>query len=162
MSWFQKSKLVTQSIPETVSILHDETTFYKQFTHDLLKAKKEVIIESPFMTSRRLNMLKPVFERLIARGIQVYILTRHPQEHDIDMLVQAEAGIRYFEDLGVQVLLCDGNHHRKLAMIDREILWEGSLNILSQSHSREFMRRLDSNKLAEEMFNFLKYARILI
>ena len=160
MSWFQKPKLVTQSIPETVSILHDETTFYKQFTHDLLKAKQEVIIESPFLTTRRLNMLKPVFERLIAKKVQVFIMTRHPHEHDLDMAEQAETGIRYFEGLGVQVLLCDGNHHRKLAMIDREILWEGSLNILSQSHSREFMRRMGSRKLAQELFKFLRFDKL--
>ncbi len=144
MSWFQKPKLVQQSIPDAVSILHDEKTFYKQFTHDLLEARQEVIIESPFITYRRLELLKPVFEKLISRGVEVFVMTRHPHEHDIDMAEQAEAGIRYFEGLGVQVLLCDGNHHRKLAMIDREILWEGSLNILSQSHSREFMRRMGS------------------
>ena len=161
MSWFQKPKLVTQSIPETVSILHDETTFYKQFTHDLLKARQEVIIESPFLTTRRIISLKPVFEQMIAKGVRVYVLTRHPDEHDLDMAEQAEAGIRYFEGLGVQVLLCDGNHHRKLAMIDREILWEGSLNILSQSHSREFMRRIESKELTQEMFNFLKYNQII-
>jgi len=61
--------------------------------------------------------------------------------------------------LGVQVLLCVGNHHRKLAILDRKILWEGSLNILSQTHSREIMRRIDSSKLTGEMFKFLKLER---
>lgn len=157
MSWFQKPK----SLPDAVSILHDETTFYKQFTHDLLKARQEVIIESPFIACKRLEALKPVFEKLIQRGISVIVMTRHPHDQGQDLEIQAETGIRYFEELGVQVLLCDNNHHRKLAMIDREILWEGSLNILSQSHSREFMRRIESNKLTQEMFEFLKYARFI-
>ncbi len=159
MNWFRKPQTQNQVNPNDVSnsILHDERTFYNQFTHDLLRTKQEVIIESPFLTIKRLNMFKPIFEKLVSRGVQIFVMTRHPHEHDEDMAEQAEAGIRYFEELGVQVLLCDGYHHRKLAMIDREILWEGSLNILSQSHSREFMRRIASKRLTEEMFKFLRY-----
>lgn len=154
MNWFRKSKPVPDVID---SILYDESTFYNQFTQDLLKARKEVIIESPYITVHRLRILKPTFEKLLSKGIKIYVLTRHPQDHDELMAEQAETGIQYFEAIGIQVLLCDGYHHRKLAMIDRKVLWEGSLNILSQSHSREFMRRIESKKLTEEMFHFLKY-----
>lgn len=160
MNWFRTPKMTHKSLLETASILHDEKTFYNRFTHDLLEAKQEVIIESPFLTTKRLNMLKPTFEKLIARGVEVFVMTRDPLEHDESMAEQAETGIRYFEALGIQVLLCDGGHHRKLAMIDREVLWEGSLNILSQSHSREFMRRIESKTLTEELFKFLKFDRL--
>lgn len=84
-------------------------------------------------------------------------MTRQPNEHDITLIEQAKAGIHYFEIIEVQVLLCKGGCHGKLAMIDRKILWKGSLNILSQSHSREFMRRIESKKLTEELFKFLKF-----
>jgi len=83
-------------------------TFYNKFKQDLLEAKQEVIIESPFIATRRLEKLKPVFETLVDRGIKVFIMTRDPLEHDESMSKQAEAGIRYFEALGVQILLCSG------------------------------------------------------
>jgi len=57
--------------------------------------------------------------------------------------------------MGVQTFLCSGNHHRKLAIIDRKILWEGSLNILSQNNSREIMRRIEGEAFATELFEFL-------
>ncbi|HUD44420.1 MAG TPA: phospholipase D-like domain-containing protein [Patescibacteria group bacterium] len=162
MNWFRKSKVTIEPVPDiTTSILYDETTFYNKFINDLSVTKEEVIIESPFITTRRLNILKPIFERLIAKGVQVFVITRPPHEHDGDMAGQAEAGIRYFECIGVQVLLGAGGHHRKLAMIDRTVLWEGSLNILSQSHSREFMRRIESRKLTEELFSFLRFDRFI-
>jgi phosphatidylserine/phosphatidylglycerophosphate/cardiolipin synthase-like enzyme len=151
---------VPNPLPESVSILYDETTFYNKFKQDLREAKQEVIIESPFITLKRLEMLKPLFESLVIRNVQVFIMTRLPQEHDNFMSEQAEDGIRYFEELGVQALLCTGGHHRKLAMIDRKVLWEGSLNILSQNQSREFMRRIESRKLTEELFNFLKFDQL--
>lgn len=162
MSWFNRSNKDTTPTPDcTGSILYDEKTFYNRFTQDLLEAKEEVIIESPYITVQRLLMLKPIFEKLAEKGVNVYIVTRNPNEHDETMAGQAEAGIQYFETLGVQVLLCVGNHHRKLAMIDRNVLWEGSLNILSQTHSREIMRRIENKKLAEEMFEFLKLGKII-
>lgn len=158
MNWFKKPKISNQPGQElTNSILYNEATFYNRFIRDLSEATEEVIIESPYITTKRLDMLKPVFEKLVNRGVKVYILTRDPQEHSETMEEHSRAGIRYFEVLGPQVLLVGGGHHRKLAMIDRKILWEGSLNILSQSRSREFMRRIESRKLTEEMFQFLKF-----
>jgi hypothetical protein len=161
MNWFKPFRLILQPLPEPVSILYDETTFYNKFKQDLLEAKHEVIIESPFITTKRLEMLKPIFEVLIDRSVQVFIMTRDPLEHDEFMSKQAEAGVRYFEVLGIQVLLCSGGHHRKLAMIDRKVLWEGSLNILSQTKSREIMRRIDSENMAVKMFEFLKLNRFI-
>ncbi|MFA6518878.1 MAG: phospholipase D-like domain-containing protein [Candidatus Shapirobacteria bacterium] len=143
------------------SSLYDERTFYRQFIRDLENSKKEVVIESPFITSSRMSHLTPIFTNLVRRGVKVYVLTRNPKEHTAIYEQQSETEIRKFEILGVQVLICTGNHHRKLAIIDQGILWEGSLNILSQTKSREIMRRMESKTLAIEMFNFLKLKKFL-
>lgn len=143
------------------STLHDEKTFYTLFLNDLRQCRKEVIIESPYITSQRLKMFMPVFKNLLSQGVKIYIMTRDPKEHSETMEVQSEYAISCFERIGVQVLLCMGNHHRKLAILDREVLWEGSLNILSQNYSREIMRRIESKELALEMFDFLKLQKFL-
>lgn len=161
MSWFNILRIKTQPSAEvTGSILYDEKSFYNRFTQDLLEAKKEVFIESPYITSLRMRLFRPIFTKLINRGVKVYIMTRDPKEHDLPQEYQSETEIRNFESIGVQTLLCLGNHHRKLAILDRKILWEGSLNILSQSRSREIMRRIESRKLSEEMFRFLNYKNL--
>jgi len=143
------------------SKLFDESTFYKAFVQDLAQCNREVIIESPFITTERMRVLYPTFEKLIKKNVSVYIFTRDPKEHSETMEIQSEAEIQRFERLGVQVLLCTGNHHRKLAILDRNILWEGSLNILSHSKSREIMRRIDEKDSAMEMVTFLKLAKFL-
>lgn len=56
--------------------------------------------------------------------------------------------------LGVTVLFT-GKLHRKIAITDNEILWEGSLNILSQSDSCEIMRRIVSCELSEQTVQFI-------
>lgn len=143
------------------SSLFDEKTFYKQFKRDLLRSKNEVVVESPFITTARMNKLAPVFNKLVSRGVKVYVVTRDPKEHKPPYAEQSELEIQHFERIGVQVLVCLGNHHRKLAIIDRKILWEGSLNILSHTKSREIMRRINDKGLTEEMFNFLKLGKFI-
>lgn len=143
------------------SDLFDETTFYQTFTKDLSKCKNEVIIESPYITTKRMKTFDRIFQKLLDRGVKVYIITRDPKEHEESMETQSEDAIRWCETVGIQVLLCLGNHHRKLAILDRQILWEGSLNILSQTHSREIMRRIKNEELALQMFDFLRLNKFI-
>lgn len=143
------------------SQLYDEMTFYQTFWKDLENCQEEVVIESPYITYQRMKTFDRIFERLIKKGVKVYFITRDPKEHEVGMEIQSEEVISYCETIGIQVLLCLGNHHRKLAILDRKILWEGSLNILSQTYSREIMRRIEDEKTTLEMFNFLKLSRFL-
>jgi phosphatidylserine/phosphatidylglycerophosphate/cardiolipin synthase-like enzyme len=138
------------------SELYNNETFYKAFLNDLRCAQHEVIIESPFITSRRMSALYPAIQDLIDHGVRIAVNTRNPIEHENDVLkVQAEVAIIKLQSMGVQVLFTAG-HHRKLGIIDRAVLWEGSLNILSQNDSAEIMRRIASPQLAEQMIHFLR------
>ena len=160
MNWFNILHMpLPHSTDLATSILYDENTFYKQFSKDLLTSTKEIIIESPFISTVRMKQLRPIFKKLISRGVKVYVFTRDPKEHSEEYEIQSETEIHFFEVIGVQVFICVGNHHRKLAILDRKILWEGSLNILSQVHSREIMRRIDSQKISQQTFNFLHFSR---
>ena len=143
------------------SSLYDEKTFYQTFLQDLEKCKNEVVIESPYITTERIRTFDRIFERLLKRGVKIYIITRDPKEHEEFMEPQSEDAISWCEAVGIQVLICIGNHHRKLAILDRKVLWEGSLNILSQTRSREIMRRIEEQELAIQMFDFLKLSKFL-
>jgi len=123
--------------------------------NDLAKCKRELIIESPFITHKRLNALYPSFRRLTKRGVHIVINTRDPKEHEYRMLEEAKQAISVLQSLDVVVMFTE-KHHRKLALVDRAILYEGSLNILSQSVSCEVMRRIESANLAAEMLEFIK------
>jgi phosphatidylserine/phosphatidylglycerophosphate/cardiolipin synthase-like enzyme len=143
------------------SQLHDEKTFYQTFLRDIQRCQQEIVIESPYITLQRMKTFDRIFERLIKKGVKVYFITRDPKEHEIGMEIQSEEVISYCETIGIQVLLCLGNHHRKLAILDRKILWEGSLNILSQNKSREIMRRIEGKESALQMFDFLNLRKFL-
>lgn len=90
-----------------------------------------------------------------SRGIRLVINTKPVYEHPEPYASQAQSAIDILQEMGVKILLT-GKHHRKLAIIDRKITWEGSLNILSQNDSCEIMRRIESTMLAEELISFTK------
>lgn len=71
------------------STLYDQGTFYRAFMRDLLHSKDEVIIESPFITEKRMRTLLPIFTKLRSRNVRIVINTRNPNEHDGDYYYQA-------------------------------------------------------------------------
>jgi phosphatidylserine/phosphatidylglycerophosphate/cardiolipin synthase-like enzyme len=143
-----------------ISRLYDQTDFYSAFLRDASQATREVIIESPFITHKRMNALYPSFRAMAKRGVEIVVNTKHPSEYDAEFATQASAAIAELQDIDVKVLFT-GGHHRKLAIIDRQVLWEGSLNILSQNDSCEIMRRITSTVLAEQMVRFIGIERFL-
>lgn len=138
------------------SKLYDETTFYDKFLRDLEKCQYEVIIESPFVTTRRLQALLPTLEKLKSRHVKITINTRGPEDQDnVYLCSEARRALSTLQHTGIHVLYTAG-HHRKVAVLDRHILYEGSLNILSQNDSSEIMRRIESVQLAWQMARFVK------
>lgn len=144
----------------SLSKLYDADTFYQAFAKDLHRCSKELIIESPFLTKARVDVLTPLFRRLIAKDVEIIINTRPSCEQDDIMAAQSEIAVNTLLDIGVKVLFT-GGHHRKLAIIDRQILWEGSLNILSQRNSCEIMRKINSSCMAEQMISHIKLRKYL-
>jgi len=139
------------------SSLHDQDDFYDVFISDLKKAKQEVIIESPFISYKRPNFLLPNLSSLNRRNVRVVINTKHPDEQNNSYSRVGEC-IALLQDAGVKVLFT-GGHHRKLAIIDKHILYEGSLNILSQNDSCEIMRRIESKIVVNDTVKFLRLGR---
>lgn len=88
----------------------------------------------------------------------ILINTKPPHEHQQDLRIQANAGMIALQNVGATVLIT-GGHHRKVAVLDRRVIYEGSLNILSQNDSCEIMRRIESSALATDMIQFLKVTR---
>lgn len=142
------------------SSLYSHETFHKAFSRDLGICKRELIIESPFITKNRMSVLMPLLRKLRQRDVKIVVNTRHPDEHDNGYDKQALDAIADMQAIGIKVLYTKG-HHRKLAIIDRRIVWEGSLNILSFNDSCEIMRKIESEAAAEQMIAFIAINRYL-
>ena len=154
LSLFRRTRILP------TSQLFNDQTFYRAFEKDLAQCKYDTIIESPFLTVRRINSLLPIFKKLRQQDVTIIVNTRDPREYDGYMATDAIQAIDMLQEIGIEVLFT-GGHHRKLAIFDRRVLWEGSLNILSQNNSCEIMRRMESEALAEQTINFINLNQFL-
>jgi hypothetical protein len=153
---FKIFKKQVDPAPLLSSELFNEHSFYKEFSKDIRIAYDRIIIESPYITSRRAREISPLLRRAVYRSVKVTIYTRNPYHHDGILISESLKGIGILREAGATVVACDDMRHRKLAMIDGYILWEGSLNMLSQNGSKEVMRRSVSNKLCQQMLRFIR------
>jgi len=139
----------------SMSNLYNENTFYRALISDMMAAKKEVIIYSPYASKFRMDFLKPTIEKLIDRNINIFIFTRPLEEYEPMIRPQIECSLKRFEEMGVIIFYPGRYIHQKVAIIDREIIWEGSLNILSHRSSNEMMRRVPDVDSAMQVLMYL-------
>ena len=159
ITWFLQ-RFKTPAPDLLTSQLFDERTFYRAFMSDLGNCQSEAVIESPFITTNRVGSLLPIFKKMRSRQVRIIVNTRHPAEHEAPYDTQAWRAIQKMQSMGILVLFM-GGHHRKIVALDRRVLWEGSLNVLSQNASCEIMRRVESEVLARQMLAFIKIRQFL-
>lgn len=136
--------------PENFGIGYTDQDFWAAFHNDLANMKNELIIFSPFLTSERFGKLHLIFTELIKKGIKIYIITLPPNEQPIIMQGSKNVILK-LKELGATVKFRHAMHE-KIALIDREIKWIGSLNILSHNTKKEYMERFKGENLAKEIF----------
>jgi hypothetical protein len=133
--------------------LYDEVSFYTRFK-DIKQARKSVLMESPYLTIRRAVQFASIAAKVSRKGVSIKVFTRYPGHHTPRLRAEAEEVIGILQDAGIRVFISHDLRHRKIAIIDNTVLYEGSLNILSQSKSREVMRRTISSKLCRQVLAF--------
>lgn len=139
--WLYPSEPQRALLESTAS---DESNFYSAFLSDLLTSKEEITIVSPLLTADYVGPLLDLFRSKAAEGVKIKIFTKKLSERN-DVLIKElkEAGVRVVEREQLQ---------QKFAFIDRKIIWEGNLNILSGvSHDEIFMYRFPYHKACEEI-----------
>jgi hypothetical protein len=127
-----------------------EADFYEHFVADLLKAKRRVVLYTPFIGKTRWPFVAPYIAMLRDRNVEVFLLHKpltDPEWRRYDM----DFGRKVFDSLthlGVRLIHMSGVH-AKTIVVDSEIVYDGSLNWASQTSSREHMWRFESPDMAK-------------
>lgn len=142
-------------------MLYNQTSFYSALANDMLQAKEEIIIYSPFVSKYRTDKFCRLLDKLKDRNINVFIFTRPLREYSPGQRGEITEVLGQYEETGAIIYYLSGYIHEKVAIIDRKILWEGSLNILSQRTSREMMRRITDKDSATQVIRHLRLGYML-
>jgi phosphatidylserine/phosphatidylglycerophosphate/cardiolipin synthase-like enzyme len=114
-----------------------DVEFWPAFLNDLCQIKEELIIFSPFLTTLRIGKLHNYFIELISKGIKIFIIIKSPNQQPANMRSDSIQAINFLKSLGIIVKFRE-NMHEKIALIDREIKWVGSLNRSSDQNTLNY------------------------
>ena len=128
----------------------DADSFYKALDRDIAEAESEVIIYSGFCTPRRVKLLLPVLDAAVARGVRIMAVTSSPA--DQPGLACREA-MELLLDHGVE-LRSHKFVHEKVVLIDDQVAYVGSLNVLSHRDRRELMVRFTAESIGAGLRSF--------
>jgi AAA domain/PLD-like domain len=130
---------LAEALAEHVQVadIHDERSFYETFSDYLNQARHSIWIWAPWTTPKRVTSLLPVLADAVGRGVRVTLFVRDPG----DWLQGRPEHQRYLADLrsALSTVVEVNVMHQKIVVIDEKTVLLGSLNVLSQSWTREVM-----------------------
>ena len=120
------------------------------YRQDLSGASKEIVISSPGLRRDKVHQMIELLGNRQEEGVLVTIVTWHPDTYKFG---SSEARMNLMEELrqaGFQVRLVDDSCEH-YTIIDREIVWYGSVNFLSKEDAEDNLMRVCSGKIADEL-----------
>jgi hypothetical protein len=143
-------------MPDTGNIIFDGGNFLSVFIADLLAAKREVVMVSPFVTKGRAEQMLRTLDTVIASGAAVTIVTRPASDYKNGRERVAQLLALLTEH---RVTVVERSKiHQKFAVIDGRIAWYGSANLLSFGAAEESMMRLESKGIAGELLRIMDFS----
>ncbi|MHB1152712.1 MAG: DEAD/DEAH box helicase family protein [Eubacteriales bacterium] len=148
-----KTKSLEQSI-EKSNIIYNGKSFLSVYNIDIIAAKKEIIIVSPFMRKNRLSQMIKVLSKAVINGVAVTVITRSPDDFKEADKYTTIQNTEYLTQANIKVIHKSG-FHQKFTVIDGSIIWYGSVNFLSFGSNEESIMRLESFDIANELLDIL-------
>lgn len=133
-----------------VADIHDERQFYDTFADYLRAAQHSIWIWAPW-TARRMRSVLPVLADAVRRGVTVVVFVRDPS----DTGQKSAASQEYVDQLRQVATTVVEVHtmHQKIVVVDERLVLLGSLNVLSQSNSREVMLVMQGECFARKLLD---------
>lgn len=167
LSIFNDERINSDEANQQLSIFNDELKnnnsgiiltqedFYNYLSADINNSKNKIIIYSPFITRSRFNSLKLLLEGALERNVKIYLITKSLQERNRTEVYDYKEFENIIKQMGIMIIHKKGMHE-KLIFVDEDIVWIGSLNILSFSNTQEIMERRESKEIQDA------YKRVLM
>ena len=125
-------------------------TYEKVYERDLLEANKEVIISSPGLNQAKVNAFVRLIKQRQENGVKITVVTLDPEGYPEEKIEDTKALVQVLENCGIKVRLQD-HMHEHFAIIDDEIVWYGSMNLLSRAKIDDNLMRVKSKDAAQEL-----------
>ena len=135
---------------QIANAIFDSENYYEVYRKDLLTANKNIVISSPAISGAKVYELIRLLKEKQISGVEITIVTWKPDSYSFgdaaywmqlhEEMRQAGFYMKTVEDT------CE-----HFAVIDQEIVWYGSINLLANIKEEDSMMRVQSKKIAMEL-----------
>lgn len=135
---------------QSANAIFDKKSYEEVYLKDLTESNKNVIISSPGINVRKVKQLIALIEKRQEAGISVAVLTLSPESYPEKRIEKTRELVEQLVDAGIKVIGRSAMHEH-YAVIDEEIVWYGSMNLLSREKEDDNLMRVLSREIAQEL-----------
>ena len=146
---------------QNAGAIFDIDTYEEVYRKDLLTANKEIIIASPVISGPKVEELIQLLKNLQEKGVRIRIVTWKPDSYgfgDSTYWMELQERMR---NNGFEMNLVE-DYCQHYCIVDREVVWYGSMNFLGKEDSEDNLMRVCSNEIATELLELTFGKRELI
>ncbi len=139
-----------KSEKQKANAIFDGENYYEVYRKDLLQADKNIVISSPAISGTKVYELINLLRDKQIAGVEITIVTWEPDSYgfgDAGFWMQLHEEMR---QAGFYLKMVEDTCQH-FAIIDQEIVWYGSMNLLAKSNIDDSMMRVQSKKIAMEL-----------
>ena len=135
---------------QQVNVIYDFESYIEVYKKDLESANKEIIISSPGINKNKIETMIEIWRNVQERGTKVIVLTLSPEKYPKERIEATAQLIQTMKNNGVLVEIRQ-QMHEHYAIIDREVVWYGSMNLLSREREDDNLMRIRNAEIAGEL-----------
>lgn len=135
---------------QSANAIYDKKSYQEVYIKDLTESNKNVIISSPGINEKKVNQLITLMQKKQETGISVMVLTLSPESYPEKRVEKTRELIEHLVGVGIKVIERPVMHEH-YAVIDEEIVWYGSMNLLSGEKEDDNLMRVLSKDIAQEL-----------
>ena len=139
--------IVEKQIANTI---FDIDSYEKVYEKDLQEANKEIIISSPGINHAKVDAFVKLIKHRQEDGVKLTVITLNPEGYPEEKIKDTKRLVEILKKCGIRIKLQE-HMHEHFAIIDDEIVWYGSMNLLSRAKVDDNLMRVKSKDAAREL-----------
>lgn len=135
---------------QKVNAIYDIENYAETYWKDLEEANSAVVVSSPRLNNQKVDRIIKILGKRRELGVKVTIVTWHPDAYKYgkdDVRMELMERLR---KAGFEIRLVEESCEH-YAVIDNEIVWYGSVNLLSKEDAEDNLMRVCSKDIAAEL-----------
>lgn len=133
-----------------IQMIYDFSNYQKIFDKDIENANREIIIVTPGVNQTKVDDYLPKLIKKLEDGIHITIITLDYQVYPNNIKEKTKVLIDMLKRSGITLITMQSLYEH-YAIIDKEITWYGSMNLLSKVKKEDNMMRITDLQVVYEL-----------